>query len=232
MKQLLLLFFILIDYTYLLAQDSTNVTIQAGNDIEDVLTQAQIYYYPQFTKGNVFFKDGTKATAKMNYSRLFDQMLFINPKGDTLALANEKMIKFIAVDQDTFCYDEGYIRIIADNDFVKLAEKQVWVVADIRKIGTHNAGSTPGITSVRTFRNGNEVTRNNLTLNEDIVLRKETQYYIGNKYNDFARASKKGLMLLFPKEQRSIENYLKENKIDFNKKDDLEKLYQFLSQRH
>jgi hypothetical protein len=26
----------------------------------------------------------------MNYTRLFDQMLFINPKGDTLAMANEK----------------------------------------------------------------------------------------------------------------------------------------------
>ena len=232
MKPLLLLLFILIDCTQLLAQDSIHVTIQSGNDFEDVLTPAEIYYYPQFTKGNVFFKDGTKATAKMNYTRLFDQMLFINPKGDTLALANEKTIKYIAVDQDTFYYDEGYIRIIADNDFVKLAEKQVWVVADIRKIGTHSASSTPGITSVRTFRHGNEATRSNLTLNEDIVLRKESKYYIGDKYNGFALASKKGLMLLFPKEQRNIENYLRENKIDFNKRADMEKLYQFLSQLH
>ena len=231
MKSLLLLFFILIGFTDLLAQDSTLVTIKTGDNVVDVLTSAEIYYYPQFTKGVVFFKDDRKATAKLNYTRLFDQMLFIDPKGDTLALANEETIKFIAVDRDTFYYEQGYIRIIEDNDIVKLAEKQIWGVADIRKTGTHNTSTgSVGITSVRTFRHGNDVTRNNLTLNEDIVLRKETQYYIGDKYNNFVRASKKGLLQLFPKVQRSIENYLKENKIDFNKKEDLEKLFQFLIQ--
>ena len=231
--KLLPLFFILIGYNDLGAQDSTYVTIKSGTNVRDVLTSAEIYYYPQFTKGEVFFRGGTKATAKMNYSRLFDQMLFINLKGDTLALAEEKTIKFIALGQDTFYYDEGYIRIISDNDLVKLAEKQIWVVADIRKTGTHNTStSAAGITSVRTFRHGNDVARNILTLNEDIVLRKETHYYIGDEYNNFVRASKKRLLQLFPKDQRSIENYLKENKVDFNKKDDLEKLSQFLLERH
>src|SRR4030095_12622094 len=138
MKPLLLSFLILIGYTHLLAQDSTLVTIKTGDKVEDVLTPGDIYHFPQFIKGEVFFKDDRKATAKMNYTRLFDQMLFINSKGDTLALANEKTIKFIALDQDTFYYEEGYIRIIEDKDLVKLAEKQAWVVADIRKIGTHN----------------------------------------------------------------------------------------------
>ena len=232
MKSLLLLFFILIFYTDLKAQDSTYITIKTGSKVGDVLPLTEIYYYPQFIKGEVFFKGGTMATVKMNYTRLFDQMLFINTKGDTLALAEEKTIKFINILKDTFYYDEGYIRIIADNDFVKLAEKEAWVVADIKKTGTHNTYSTPGVTSVKSFRDGNDANRNDLTINEDIVLRKETQYFIGDEYNHFVRAGKKKLMQLFPKEQRSIENYLKDNKIDFNSKDDVEKLFQFISQRH
>lgn len=231
MKLLLSLLVILIGYTNLLAQDSTLVTIKAGDKVNDVLAATDIYHYPQFTKAEIFFKSGTKATAKMNYTRLFDQMLFIDAKGDTLALANEKTIKFIAVDKDTFYYDEGYIRVIADNDFAKLAEKQVWVVADIRKTGTHNTASSASVTTVKTFRHGNDVARNNLTLNEDLVLRKEIHYYIGDEYNHFVLAGKKRLLQLFPKEQRRIENYLKENKVDFNKKDDLEKLSQFIG-RH
>lgn len=232
MKSSLLFFFILIVHLELLAQDSTYITIKTGSKVGDVLPLREIYYYPEFTKGEVFFKDGTTATVKMNYTRLFDQMLFINTKGDTLALAEEKTIKFINILKDTFYYDEGYIRIIDDNDFVKLAEKEVWEVADIKKTGTHNTYSTPGVTSVKSFRDGNDANRNSLTLNEDIVLRKETQYFIGDEYNHFVRAGKKKLMQLFPKEQRNIETYLKENKVDFNKKDDLEKLFQFLSQRH
>jgi hypothetical protein len=230
MKRLPLLFFGLISYTSLSAQDSTYITIKSGDIIQEGLSSAEMYYYPQFTKGEVFFKGGTKAKARMNYTRLFDQMLFIDVKGDTLALANEPTIKFIAFDQDTFYYDEGYVRIIADNHSVKLAEKQIWVMADIRKPGPHNTTtSTIGVTSVRTFRQGNDAVRNPLTLDEDIVLRKETDYYFGDEYNHFARAGKKGLYELFNKKQRSIENYLKENKVNFDKKDDIEKLFQFLS---
>jgi len=231
MKALLLCLFILIGYSDLSAQDSTLVTIKAGNRVKDVLTPADIYYYPQFTIGSVILRDGTRVEAKMNYTRLFDQMLFIDHKGDTLALADEKNIKFIAIDQDTFYYDKGYIRIIVDNDFVKLAEKQVWIVADIRKIGTHNRPTTTvAITSFSTYTDGTDAAKSHdLLLNEDILLRKETEYYFGNAYNHFVLAGKKRLQQLFPKDELNIENYLKKNKVNFDKKDDLEKLAQFLS---
>ena len=65
-----------------------------------------------------------------------------------------------------------------------------------------------------------------------MLIKKETQYFFGDKYNHFVRSGKKKLLLLFPKEQASIENYLKENKVDFDKKDDLEKITQFLAQNH
>jgi hypothetical protein len=231
MKALLLLVLILIGYIDLPAQDSTLVTIKAGNKVMDVLTTADLYYYPQFTKGKVFFRDGSKATATMNYTRLYDQMLFIN-KGDTLALADEMTIRFIVIDRDTFYFDEGYVRLILDSGIVKLAEKQVWVVADVQKIGTHNRPTTTvAVTSFSSYTNGLDAAKSkDLILNEDILLRKETQYYFGDEYNHFVRTGKKRLLQLFPKEQRRIENYLKENKVDFDKKDDLEKLAQFLSQ--
>ena len=232
MRALLLLLFILIGYCGLSAQDSI-VTIKAGNKVRDVLTPADIFYYPQFTSGKVFFRDGRKAMAKMNFTRLYDEILFINPKGDTLAVADEKTIKFIIVDQDTFYYDEGYVRIIVDYGDVKLAEKQIWVVADTRKIGTHNKStSTVAITPLSNYTDDGiaRAKSYDLLINEDMVIRKETQYYFGDKNNHFVRAGKKKLLLLFPKEQLSLENYLKENKVNFDKKDDLKKLAQFLGQ--
>lgn len=234
MKALSLLLFILLSNSYLAAQDSTLVTIKAGNRVDDVLKPADIFYYPQFTNGQVFFRDGSKALGKMNYSRLFDQVLFIGPKGDTLALADEKTIKFIAIVQDTFFYDEGYIRLIENSGVVKLAEKQIWVVADVRKIGTHNRPtSTVAVTSFSTYADViGRAKSYDLLINEDIVIRRETYYYFGDEYNKFARAGKKRLLLLFPKEQMNLENYLKENKVNFDKRDDLEKLAQFLSQLH
>ena len=232
MKALLFLSLIFNGYCSLYAQDSTLVTIKAGNRVKDVLTPIEMYQYPQFTDGNVVLRDGKVIPVKLNYSRLFDQMLFINHKGDTLALADEKNIKFIFIEQDTFYYDGGYMRILVDNDFVKFAEKQVWVVADVRKIGTHNTPkNTVAITSLTHYTDGTDAAKSHdLLLNEDILLRKETQYYVGNAYNHFVRAGKKRIQQLFPKEELNIENYLKTNKINFDKKDDLEKLVQFLTQ--
>lgn len=233
MKTLLLLF-ILFSCSHLSAQDSTLVTIKAGYRVKDVLKTADIYYYPQFTNGKVFLRDGSRATARMNYTRLYDQMLFIDGKGDTLALADEKTIKYIVVNKDTLYFDEGYVRLIADYGAVKLAEKQLWVVADVRKIGTHDTPkNTVAITSLSNLYDpGGRAKSYDFLINEDIIIRKETQYYVGDKYNHFVRTSKKKLLLLFPKEQLSIENYLKENKVDFDNKHDLEKLAKFLDQLH
>jgi hypothetical protein len=230
MKPRLLFLLILMGNSSLWAQDSTFVTIKAGNRILDVLKTTDIFLYPQFISGKVFFRSGTKAIAMMNYNSLTDQMLFIDPKGDTLAVKDEKTVKFIAVDKDTFYYDEGYIRLVASNSVVRLAERQVWEVADIRKIGSHNRPSTTfAISSYDALSDGIGKTHN-LILNEDLVLRKKANYYFGDRYNLFLPAGKKNLRLLFPKKQNSFANYLKENKVNFDKKDDLEKLAQFLEQ--
>ena len=234
MKALLFSLFILIGFSDLSAQDSTLITIKAGNRVIDGLSTSDIYYYPQFTYGKVFLKDGTRAGAKLNYTRLYDQMLFIDPKGDTLALADEKTIKFIVVDNDTLYFDEGYVRLIAHFGEVKLAEKQLWVVADVRKIGAHDTPkNTVAITTVSNLADpAGRAKSYDFLLNEDIIIRKETQYFLGDEYNHFVPAGKKKLLLLFPKDQLSLENYLKENKVDFDNKGDLEKLAQFLDQLH
>ena len=215
------------------AQDSVHVTIKAGYKVSDVLKSSDIYYYPQFTYGKVLFRDGSKSAAKMNYNRLFDQMLFISANGDTLAIDDEKNIKSILVDKDTFYYDEGYVRVIAHYGDAKLAEKQTWVLEDIRKIGTHNSqAKTFAVYSFNMFTTNDTETRSkDLILNEDIILRRESQYFIGDEFNHFVRGSRKRVQALFPKDEVRLDNYLKENKVNFDKKEDLEKLVQFLSKQ-
>ena len=152
MKALLLLFFILIVTPICRRRIQHLSLLKQERESRMFLTEADIYYYPRFIYSKVFFKDGKVADPYMNYNRLYDQMLFITEKGDTLALTDEKNIEFIVNDWDIFYYDEGYLRLIADDTLIKLAEKQVWVVADIRKMGTHNRPTTTvAITSLSTL---------------------------------------------------------------------------------
>lgn len=226
MKALLLLLVALTYYTNLMAQKKTFITVKAGNNIMDVLPTAEVFYYPDFTIGKVFLRDGTATEAKLNYSRLVDEMHFISPKGDTLALADEKNIKYIIISNDTFYYDAGYVRLLSAGNGLKVATKQIWLISEGRQIGAFNTpNSSASITSFTSYNEGGRLY--DLKVNEDIVLKKAEQYYLGDNYNHFVPASKKSLLVLLPKEHERIEMYLKENKISFANKDDLIKLAKF-----
>ena len=228
MKIRLLSSVILLNCAGLLAQDTTLITVKAGNRIGEVLTINEIFIQPQFITGNVYFRNGSKAIAKMNYNSLTDQMLFIDAKGDTLALTDEKTIKFISLDKDTFYFDEGYMRLVTSNSVARLTEKRVWEVADIRKIGSHDRPSTTyAVTSYSTLTDELGHTRD-LVLREDVVLRKKPEYYFGDMFNHFTPATKKNLLLLFPKKRASLNAYFNDNKVNFYNKADLEKIVQFL----
>lgn len=204
------------------------ITVKAGENIMDIVPAAEVFYYPQFTEGQVFLKDGTKSTARLNYNRLVDEVHFINARGDTLALADEKNIAFIRVATDSFYYNEGYLRLLASGGGIKLALKEVWIVAETKQLGAFNT-TNPSV-SVLSFKTMNESGRlYDLTVNADVVLKKTEQFYLGDRFNRFVPATKKSLLELFSKNRDQLEQYLKENKTNFNNREDLESLVQFLS---
>lgn len=214
------------------AQDSTLVTVKAGNRISETLTSANILLYPKFIRGIVVFKNDSKAAALMNYNSLYDQMLFIGNKGDTLALTDEKTIKYIAIDKDSFYFfDDGFLRVVASSGGVKLAEKRVWTLADVRKVGTHEKRVTTFlVTTFGSLTDGAGLIHD-LVENEDLVLRKKPVYYFGDGYDRFVAARKKNLLSSFSEENARLAAYIDDNNINFDKKDDLEKLTQFLGEK-
>ena len=227
MKYLLSFLLALICYTAVLAQQKKFVKVNAGYNIMEAFPTSEIFLYPQFTSGRVFLRNGSLAEGKLNYSRLVDEIHFIGPKGDTLALDNETDVKYIAAGNDTFYYDEGYLRIVTPGSFAKLAIRDVWVVSSTRQLGAYN--STNNSVNMLSFKSLEEGGRlYDLVVNEDIILKKEEKYYFGDNFNQFVIASKTNLLMLFPKEQQRIGVYLKENRINFYDKADLGKTVQFV----
>jgi len=155
-------------------------------------------------------------------------MQFINTNGDTLTIDNEETIKLISVNNDSFYYDKGYIMVISDNNLLKLAIKQGLRILDKQKKSAYDMStSTSSIKSVNSYSDGERIY--NLAVTEDVVLTQEVYYYFGDQYNHFVLANKKNLMALLPKYSQEIRKYAKENKIDFQKKDDLDKLLRFIA---
>ena len=209
------------------AQDSA-IILKAGMSINESISITDLYEYPQFVYGKVFFRLGDSSGGRLNYSRLLDQMQFIDLKGDTLNIAYPGTIKFIRINNDLFYYDNGYVKLIKDNNAVKFATKQTLKVAGKNKIGAYNMAS-PG-SAIDSYSSLNIDHKNyNLTPREDITLAKKTEYYFGDKYNHFVLANKKNILRLYSKHEATVTAYLKENNVDFNNPEDLEKLLQYLT---
>jgi hypothetical protein len=211
------------------AQHDKPFLVKAGTSIADAVAPGELYLYPQFRYGRVLYKDGKRSGGKMNYSKLFDEMLFIDPFGDTLAVANEGTIGVISIDTDTFYYDNGYVQYLTTIGNAKLATKASLKVADKQKIGGYDlANSTSAITSYKSYDDG--VRSYNLTVREDLILIRVDRYYLGDKYNHFVMANKKNVFDFFSRHEKAVKLYLEQNKVDFNNREDLEKLLQFVVQ--
>ena len=209
------------------AQDST-IVIKAGTSLNESVSMKDLCQYPQFVAGKVFFKSGDSTVAKLNYHRFLDEMHFIDLKGDTLSIANAAMIRFIRINDDVFYYDNGYVKLLKDTNGIKLAAKQTLRLSGKDKIGGYGmANPTSAIDSYGTLIDQKGI--HNMIPREDITLTKKTQYYFGDKYNRFVLATRKNLLQQFSKQGRTLNAYLKENNVNLNNSEDLQKLLQFLA---
>jgi hypothetical protein len=209
------------------AQRTKPISVNTGAGTEDEVPDAAAYQYSQFVNGRVVFKSGVIADAKLNYNIFLDEMQFITINADTLALDNEETIRIITVNNDSFYYDKGYLLLVTSNSMLKLAVKQGFRILDRQKKTAYGGSSAiSSIRNINAYSNGRRVF--NVGVSQDVILEKDDHYYIGDKYGHFVLASKKNLLQLLPKHNDSIRQYLKENEIEFHKKEDMEKLFQFL----
>jgi len=202
-------------------------TIKAGEEIEEGLPDSLKFIYPQFVPGIVYFRNGNFSNARLNYNLLKGEILFISPKSDTLAIDNEPTIKLISVNNDTFYYDKGYLQLVQSFADIKLAKRESIDVSDELKMGGYGqTSSVSAITSISSIYRGTEVTK--LKSRGELLLLKHTHYFIGDRFNNFIPATKKNIIREFKVKDAVAEDFLKENKIQLNKEDELKKFISFL----
>jgi len=207
------------------AQRPKTYTVPAGVEVKEIVPANEIFQYPQFVQGLVIFKDGTSAPGRLNYNRLIAEIQFIDPKGDTLSLANEQMIRTAIIGTDTFYYNDGYVRQLAGGSRVKIGER-IAFKEYIQKPGAY------GLSSATTATNNLSVLLNrrsvDLNVSQELVLVKNINYLIGDKYNAFVAAEKNVILKMFPDNRSAIEDFIEKNKISFIKPDHMVQLGKFL----
>ncbi len=227
MKSLLAFICICFCFQNAWAQKTKTFKVKPGEKVVDAIPKDDKYSYPEFMMGNVHYRSGEHYPAKLNYNSLFQEMQFIDSKGDTLSLVNAMTIKHIIINTDTFFYDKSYLKLLAAYGKIKLAGNELITFADRQKVGGFGEESSARIDTYKSLQVGPTFTE--LVAKEVLTFVKRTVFYLGDEFNHFKQASKKSLLDFYPSKSREIKNYLKENKVDFSNQDDLEKMIAFLN---
>jgi hypothetical protein len=204
------------------AQKRKLYKINPGEKVTAAIPKNEIYSYPEFVSGNVYLLNNTYSVARLNYNALFGEMQFINPKGDTLSLADEKMIRLIVINKDTFYYTNGYLKLVLTAGELKLANKKFITFANRQKLGGFGESSqgsieTYGMVSSQSYLK-------ELVANEIITMVKDSIFYIRDDMNNFKTVNKKTLQDIYPNNEKDLKKYLKENKVDLSNEEDIKKL--------
>jgi hypothetical protein len=208
------------------SQINDKMIIHAG----DSLSKHYTWLFPTFGDATVKMRDGTSLIYKMNFNLLLCDMQFINPKGDTLVITNPAVVDSILLDSSSFVYDykKGYFQILVTSGTVSLAIHRQ-TTFDPVPIGAMGAKSQAGgIEMINSVSNRQGTFP--LTLNEDIYVLKSTSFLLYYKGGGIENAGKADFMRIYKGDRRTFDEFVKANKIDFNKQGDLEELFQFCAQ--
>lgn len=210
-----------------MAQELTKTyKVSAGEDISAALSIYGVYKFPDFIYGLVLFKDGTNTKAKMNFNVFLNDMQFIDNKGDTLAISQAELIDSIKLDTTTFYFDKGYCEIIADYSTTKLISREK-VNYEIIKKGAYGLPARGASIETYGVSGINYNPAKKLTLNEDVVIKKETSYMLSYKKYRTVRANEKGFLSAFPDMKKDILDFIAANKTDFTNEENLLSLLKF-----
>lgn len=209
------------------AQTSVSHTyIKGGKDAWTNYLQ-EVYLNPSFEKGLVEYKNGQRYKSVLNYNKVLGAIQFIDEKGDTLALNNdEKSVATVTIGSTRFFMDPVCVQQIAGKEKAILAKNEKVRQADKQKVGALGIPNSTGTIDSydRTYSRNNHL----IDINEELLIRKTTTFYIAGSEGKFVPASKKNILAQFPKSQKEINTFIREKATDFNKEADLVALTEYL----
>jgi hypothetical protein len=201
--------------------------VKPGQEIQGCFSKEESYLYPDFIDGTVLMKNKQVVSARMNYNIIYGQMMFLKNSKDTLAIAEPQNIEIIIFPSDTFYYASGYHQLLAAGFGKFLTRKQFLKIHEVRKGGAFGTASSLSATTTMSSYYGDSRT-NKLTVNQEVVVSKQSEFYIADSKNRYRILNRITINKLYPKHKLQIDNFIDQEKIDLEKEQDVIKLFGFL----
>lgn len=204
-------------------------TIEQGQNFSHAIPFNELYMYPSFRQGAVYYKNKSTAGGAINYSYLTQELLFIGPAGDTLSVEAPEEIDSVTIDKDVLYFYKGLVKLDTITGEARLASSHIFSPADKKVVGFNgiSTSSTSNMTYVQYKINPGTT----MVADEQTVLLKNKVFYIGDRMNHFLPVTKKNLHKFYSKKEKALSTYLEQNAVNYSNRTDLVKLLAFMEQQ-
>ena len=204
-----------------------SIIVPAGTKIIESFPPSERYFYPQFMEGKLVLNNGLSSTGLINYNMLLDDMEVIQDDNDTLTILKKRELQYVIVENDTFIYMQGYAKHIYGQKLKIYCKDRIYLKEILKKGAMGTVNRSAAIGSFSDFEDFGVPYQ--LVAPEDMVFKREVSYHIATSRGTLESFKKKNILKLFSSQKSEIKKYLKANKINFEKQEDVIEFAEFLS---
>lgn len=218
--------FVLFIPIFIFAQTPQTITLDNNKTSANEVNPELQYLFPEFQSGSVTLKKGKPINCMLNYNFMTDEMLYVNEKGEKMALANPEDILRVYIGNRMFIpISKKYFEVI-EKEAVSLVYRWTTNITEIGKDGVFGI-----VTDAPSVYQMNQMSFDNRTWKLDVdktaIVTVVVVPYLYTKSkcirimggNDFAKA--------FPGKKSEIQLYVEQNPVDYKKEADLRRLTKY-----
>ena len=226
------LFILMLFFSCLIfAQESQLIEANSGEDLSGKISTNMKYLFPEFTEGQVFFKNSFMSTGKLNYNVLIGEMQFV--ENDELMALESKNITVVNINDRLFFPYKGseFSEELFSTENYKLRMRSKGHVSPFAKKGAYGTSSATSSITSYTSVSGSDGQLYNLSVAEDVLVSVRNFYYLVGENGKYLQITNiKTFTKQFPAFRNQIEAFAKENMIRFDNEDDLIRLLVYCSE--
>lgn len=210
--------------------------INPGESYSAKIPLTEMYEYPEFQKGVVVLKNNSSSLVKLNYNRLYQEIMFIEPSnGDTLALATPEMVEIIKINNDEFYFNSDcFVKVDTIINDIKIASQHYFTKSNESEAGYGKKIESSTVTG-KTFvlQNAGDHIRQRMDLSpeETVILYTRSNLVLVDQNNKVYEINRKQLLKIFDKNDNKLKVYLSEKKPSFNSREDIIALIEYMTQQ-
>ncbi|MDR3367222.1 MAG: hypothetical protein LBO71_09705 [Prevotellaceae bacterium] len=187
------------------------------NDVTQIMSGETQFLLPQFTAGMVMFKSGERASAKLNYNMLLEQMQFIGDDSSVMAIANLDEVQHVSIGKRFFIkHKSAFIEVLVDGEVQLGVSRKLRIVDHRKDAGYGGATSLMKVESVSTM---DGAPADHLTGTEKLIYEESRTYYLIKSFKPKV-ANKKAFIKAFP----ACKDEIVRQNIDYSKEEQLRAL--------